>query len=193
MWQYTLLPLISVGYLDAVLIEKARQGETFLLVKGLAKDNQLLKEEDSPLLHPAKHTALWVRHHECVLQQKAALSHNLALEREKIGFRRREMKWCEIKFLLKITSSAECIVLIIVALSFIIKYDSYIKSLKPADVHHIVTPFWHDAHDLNCFLQELQMTKGLVRLLHTFCLDFERNQVHCIILPPAPQTPVQPF
>lgn len=75
------VPLVS--YLDAVLVQEAWQREALLLVEGLAKDDQLLKEEDSPLLHPAKHTTLWVRHHEGVLQQKAALSHDLPLERDK--------------------------------------------------------------------------------------------------------------
>lgn len=78
----TFLPLLYVCYLDAVLVEETWQGETFLFIKGLAKDDQLFKEEDSPLLHPAKQTALWVRDHERVLQQKAALSHDLPLERE---------------------------------------------------------------------------------------------------------------
>ena len=71
-----------MSHLDAVLVEEARQGEPFLLVEGLTEDEQLLKEEDSPLLHPAKHTALWVTHHECILQQKAALSHDLPLKRK---------------------------------------------------------------------------------------------------------------
>lgn len=62
------MPDFDIRYLDAVLVEEAWQGEAFLLVKGLAKDDQLLKEEDSPLLHPAEQTALWVRHHERVLQ-----------------------------------------------------------------------------------------------------------------------------
>lgn len=71
-----------VSYLDAVFVEEAWQGEAFLLVEGLAKDDQLLKEEDSPLLHPPMQTVLWVRHHERVLQQKPALSHDLPLKRE---------------------------------------------------------------------------------------------------------------
>lgn len=57
----------KVCYLDAVLVEEAWQGETFLLVEGLAEDDHLLKEEDSPLLHPAEQTALRVQHHERVL------------------------------------------------------------------------------------------------------------------------------
>lgn len=68
-------------YLDAVLIEKSWQREAFLLFKGFTEDDQLLKEEDSPLLHPPKMPAIWVGHHERVLQQKAALGHDLPLER----------------------------------------------------------------------------------------------------------------
>lgn len=73
------------GYLDAVLIEESWQREAFLLFERLTEDNQLLKEEDSPLLHPTVMPAIWVRHHECVLQQKAALSHDLPLERRSRG------------------------------------------------------------------------------------------------------------
>lgn len=67
-------------YLDAVLIEEAWQREPFLFVQGLTEDDKLLKQEDPPLLHPTEQTTVGVGHHECVLQQKAALSHNLPLE-----------------------------------------------------------------------------------------------------------------
>jgi len=70
-------PSQSVWYLDAVPVEEARQGETFLLIQELAEDDHLLEEEDPPLAHPAERTALRVRHHERVLQQEAALSHDL--------------------------------------------------------------------------------------------------------------------
>lgn len=73
--------LCVFSYLDAVLIEESRQREAFLLFEGLAEDDQLLKEEDSPLLHPAEMSAIGVGYHERVLQQKAALSNNLPLER----------------------------------------------------------------------------------------------------------------
>lgn len=69
------------SYLDAVLIKESWQREAFLLFKRLTEDDQLLKEEDSPLLHPTVMPAIWVGHHERVLQQKAALSHDFALER----------------------------------------------------------------------------------------------------------------
>lgn len=71
----------SIAHLDAVLVEEAGQGEAFLLVERLAEDHQLLKQEDSPLLHAAEVTALRVRHHEGVLQQQAALSHDLPLRK----------------------------------------------------------------------------------------------------------------
>lgn len=70
-------------YLDAVLIEEARHGEASLLVQGLAEDDQLLKEENSPLLHPTQQTPLRVGHQECVLEQEAALGHDLPLEKER--------------------------------------------------------------------------------------------------------------
>lgn len=73
------------GYLDAVLIEEPWQREALLLLERLAEDEQLLKEEDSPLLHAAVKPALWVGHHERVLQQKAALSHDLPLDRPSRG------------------------------------------------------------------------------------------------------------
>lgn len=86
-WSCAAVPLLYFCYLDAVLVEEAWQGETLFLVEGLAEDDQLFEEEDSPLLHPAEQTALRVRHHERVLQQKASLSHDLPLEREtgKVG------------------------------------------------------------------------------------------------------------
>lgn len=77
--------LCTFRYLDAVLIEESRQREAFLLLEGLAEDDQLLKEEDSPVLHPAEMSAIWVGYHECVLQQKAALSNDLPLERRRRG------------------------------------------------------------------------------------------------------------
>lgn len=70
-------------HLDAVLVEEARQRETLLLVQGLAEDDQLLKQEDPPLLHSAERTTLWVRHQKCVLKQKASLSHHLPLRQER--------------------------------------------------------------------------------------------------------------
>lgn len=67
-------------YLDAVLIEESCQREALLLFQRLAEDDQLLKEEDSSLLHPAVVPTIWVGHHERVLQQKAALSHKPPLD-----------------------------------------------------------------------------------------------------------------
>lgn len=69
-------------HLDAVLVEEARQRGTLLLVQGLAEDDELLEQEDPPLLHSAERTALWVRHQEGVLKQEATLSHNLPLRAE---------------------------------------------------------------------------------------------------------------
>lgn len=36
--------------------------------------------------------------------------------------------------------------------------SSYIKSLESSDIHHVVASFWYDAHDLNCFLQHVNIT-----------------------------------
>lgn len=74
-----------LAHLDAVLVEETRQREAFLLVQRLAEDHQLLEEEDSPLFHAAEVAAVWVRHHEGVLQQQAALSHDLPLPKETNG------------------------------------------------------------------------------------------------------------
>lgn len=70
----------QTAHLDTVLVEEAWQGETFLLVQRLTEDDKLLKQEDSPVLHPAEQTALWIGHHERVLQQKAALSHDFPIK-----------------------------------------------------------------------------------------------------------------
>lgn len=74
--------LTYISYLDAVLIVESRQGEAFLLVEWLAENDHLLKEEDSPLLHPAQKTPLRISDHERILQQEAALGHDLPLRSE---------------------------------------------------------------------------------------------------------------
>lgn len=66
-------------YLDAVLVEEARQTQTRLLIQGFAEDDQLLKQEHSPLLHPTEQNPLRVGHHEGVLEQQPALGCNLPL------------------------------------------------------------------------------------------------------------------
>lgn len=55
------------------------------------------------------------------------------------------------------------------------KMASYIKPLKPADIHHIVTPFWNNAHDLHCFLEESEINNiGIIAqtVLHNFFFKF---------------------
>lgn len=47
-------------YLNAVLIKETRHRETSLFIQELTKNNNLLKEEDSSLLHPAQQAPLRV-------------------------------------------------------------------------------------------------------------------------------------
>ena len=72
---------MSVPYLDAVLEEVAGRAVALLLVQGLAEDDDLLKEEDPPLLHPGQKAPVLVRDHERVLEEQPALGHDLTLER----------------------------------------------------------------------------------------------------------------
>ena len=57
-----------LAHLDAVLEEVAQSGVPLLLVQGLTEDDDLLEEEDPPLLHPGQEASVLVRHHEGVLQ-----------------------------------------------------------------------------------------------------------------------------
>lgn len=47
-------------YLNAVLIKETRHRETSLFIQGLTKNYNLLKEEDSSLLHPAQQASIRV-------------------------------------------------------------------------------------------------------------------------------------
>lgn len=78
----------SLQYLDAMLVEEAGHGEASLLVQGLTEDDNLLEEEDSPLLHPGQETSVRVGHQEGVLQEEPALGYNLPLWR-----REKETGW----------------------------------------------------------------------------------------------------
>lgn len=52
--------LLSCTNLYAVLKEVARSGEALLFVKGLAEDDDLLKQEDSPLFHPGQKSSILI-------------------------------------------------------------------------------------------------------------------------------------
>lgn len=71
-----------------MLVEEAGHGEASLLVQGLTEDDNLLEEEDSPLLHPGQETSVRVGHQEGVLQEEPALGYNLPLWR-----REKETGW----------------------------------------------------------------------------------------------------
>lgn len=66
-------------YLDAVFIQVSGHGKPSLFICRFTEDDNLLKEEDSSLLHPIQQASIWFGHHECVLQQKTALSDDLTL------------------------------------------------------------------------------------------------------------------
>lgn len=70
-------------HLDAVLEEVARSREALLFVYGLAENDNLLKEEDSPLLHPGQKSSILVWNHEGVLKEQSALSYNFTLKKKK--------------------------------------------------------------------------------------------------------------
>lgn len=65
--------------LYAVLEEIAGYRVAFLLVKGLAEDDNLLEEENTPLPHARQDAGVLVTHHEGVLEQKPALGHDFTL------------------------------------------------------------------------------------------------------------------
>ena len=52
--------LLSCTNLDAVLEEVARSREALLFVYGLAEDDDLLKQEESPLFHPGQKPSVLV-------------------------------------------------------------------------------------------------------------------------------------
>lgn len=49
---------------------------------------------------------------------------------------------------------------------------SYIKTLKPPDIHHIIAPFWNNAHDLHSFLQETKVSKMLIGFLNVGSIKY---------------------
>lgn len=57
---------------------------------------------------------------------------------------------------------------------------SYIKPLKPADIHHIVTPFWNNAHDLHCFLEESEINKTAI-IAQTVLYNFFFKFMFCVV------------
>lgn len=59
----------EVTHLNAVLEDVPRDGEAFLAVDWLAEDDQLLEEEDPPLLGPRQEAALLLGDGESVLLQ----------------------------------------------------------------------------------------------------------------------------
>lgn len=69
-----------VAHLYAVLEDVPRDGEAFLAVDWLAEDDQLLEEEDPPLLGPGQEAAFLLGDGEGVLLQQFALSCDFALE-----------------------------------------------------------------------------------------------------------------
>lgn len=50
----------DITNLDVVLKEVARSGKALLSVQGLAKDDNLLKQEDSSLLHPGQKSSILI-------------------------------------------------------------------------------------------------------------------------------------
>lgn len=88
MWSFIIWLLKSVvadvhTHLDAVLEEVARSREALLFVYGLAENDNLLKEEDSPLLHPGQKPPILVQNHEGVLKEQSALSYNFTLKKKR--------------------------------------------------------------------------------------------------------------
>lgn len=151
---------LFVCYLDAVFVEEAGQGEAFLLVKGLAKDDQLLKEEDSPLLHTAEQPSLWVRHQERVLQQQAALSHNLPLKMNQMeGIRKQAAQ--------NALSSVVLLSLMWLLTSNPCKRPTFIISLHLFGTMHMTSSALWRSH---------KWTNWLISMVHTLVLSLnERN------------------
>lgn len=130
-------------HLDAVLIKKTRHGETPLLIQGFAENNNLLKKEDSSLLHPAQQATIRVRHHKGVLQKESTLSHDLPLKdriRTKLSSPFDGRRWNRL--------------LVHIVRSFILTkhWLSYLKSLQTSHIHHVIASLRDNAHDLNRFL-----------------------------------------
>lgn len=67
-------------YLDAVLEQIAWSREALFLIQWLTEDDDLLEEEDTPLLGPGQEAGVLIRHQERVLEEEPALSYNFALK-----------------------------------------------------------------------------------------------------------------
>lgn len=72
-------------YLDAVLEQEPWRGEALLLVERLTENDDLLKEEDPPLLAARQEPCILLRDQERVLQEQLALGNNFTLKRGKGG------------------------------------------------------------------------------------------------------------
>lgn len=70
------------AHLDAVFEGVPRQGETFLLVDGLAENDQLLKEEHPPLSGSGRDGVVLLADEEGVLLEQLSLRRDLTLGRQ---------------------------------------------------------------------------------------------------------------
>lgn len=85
------------AYLDAVLEQESWHGEALFLVKWFTKYDDLLEEEDPPLLAARQKSRVLVCYQECVLQEQLPLGHNFTLREH--GTKEGEKKTLHLSYL----------------------------------------------------------------------------------------------
>lgn len=133
-----------LAHLDAVLERVPWQRQTFLLVDGLAENNQLLEEENPPLSGSGRDAVILLADEEGVLLEQLPLGGDLALGREDAQQSMGNTPspppppaFASTKILKQIETQ-----------------KSHFETLKSAHVHHVVATFRHKAHHLHGSLVE---------------------------------------
>lgn len=123
------------AHLDAVFERVPWQGQTFLLVDGLAENDQLLEQENPPLSGSGRDAVFLLANKEGILLEQLPLGGDLAL-----GPQERAMNgntFASTKVLKKMKT-----------------LNTHLETLKSAHIHHVIAAFWHETHHLHGSLME---------------------------------------
>lgn len=119
------------AHLDAVFEGVPWQGETLLLVDGLAENDQLLEQENPPLSGSGRDAVFLLADEEGVLLEQLPLGSDLALGQQARAMNGKSRILKERKTL-----------------------NTHLETLKSAHVHHVIAAFGHETHHLHGSLME---------------------------------------